>query len=169
MVRRAFSPPERTETFFSIPGSEGTSRFISTSGKRGSSIDSDGNSKTTFEAFVTPFNEKDYFTSKSYDKSLYKDSTVAKQMKQDWGNQTDAGTIIHAVFESIVNPDKSLNLTDDQYKLFGETVDKGKEKIEGLILDFGKHQRKTSSMFCIYRSTYYFKTTCKLFWKNNKQ
>ena len=127
-----------TETFFSIPGSEGTSRFISTSGKRGSSIDSDGNLKTTFEAFVTPFNEKDYFTSKSYDKSLYKDSTVAKQMKQDWGNQTDAGTIIHAVFESIVNPDKSLNLTDDQYKLFGETVDKGKEKIEGLILDFEK-------------------------------
>ena len=115
-----------TETFFSIPGSEGTSRFISTSGKEEPTVDNDGNRITKFVALVTPFNKNNFFNTKGYD------ITTSKMLEVDWNKQTEAGTVIHAILESIVNPDKTISFTDTQYLLFGKTIEDGKDRVETL-------------------------------------
>ena len=75
---------------------------------------------------MTSLAVKAFFDTKGYDR------TISRALESDWDKQTEAGTVIHAILESIVNPDKTVSFTDTQYLLFGKTIEDGKDRVETL-------------------------------------
>lgn len=101
-----------TETILKIPNSIGVTSFISTY----------GNPDSIEDPLLTPFNQDVYLQREkarllNEGKTPKEADTIIQNLVKSWKTQTDYGTEIHGLFESIINPKvqfKQSLLNDEQ-------------------------------------------------------